>query len=107
MTELLVVIDLVAVWVLAVRYGHDSRDVARSKEQDLASYGIVWDDLIDPQALPFLARERRTELLGHHHHARTEPDGEPRSPLRAGLARRLRSFADRLEPDRSAGHAHA
>ena len=106
MTELLVVIGLVAVWVLAVRYGHDSRDGARSKEQDLASYGVVWDDLIDPQALPFLARERHAELLDHRR-VPTEPDGEPRSPLRAGLARRLRSFADRLEPDRSAGHAHA
>ena len=106
MTELLVVIGLVAVWILAVRYGQDSRDVARSKEQDLASYGVVWDDLIDPQALPFLARERHTELLSDRHDP-TEPLGEPRSPLRAGLARRLRSFADRLEPDPSAGHAHA
>ena len=106
MTELFVVVGLVAVWVLAVRYGHDSRDVARSKEQDLASYGVVWDQLVDPQALPLLARERQAELLADRHVA-AGPAGEPGSPLRARLARRLRSLADRLEPDPSAGHAHA
>ena len=58
MTELFVVVGLVAVWVLAVWYGHDTRDVVRSKEQDLASSGVVWDQLIDPQAIPLLARER-------------------------------------------------
>ena len=106
MTELFVVVGLVAVWVLAVRYGHDSHDVARSKEQDLASYGVVWDQLVDPQALPLLARERQAELLAPRHVA-AGPAGETRSPLRAGLARRLRSLADRLEPDPCPGHAHA
>ncbi len=33
---------------LAVRHGTDSRDALRSKEQDLASYGVTWADL-DPR----------------------------------------------------------
>ncbi|MBA2446444.1 MAG: hypothetical protein H0V51_00270 [Chloroflexi bacterium] len=36
---------LLALWILAVRYGYDSRDGVRSKEQDLAAYGVSWRDL--------------------------------------------------------------
>jgi hypothetical protein len=41
--EVIVILTLcAALGVLSVRYGHDSRDGARSKEQDLASWGVTW-----------------------------------------------------------------
>ena len=45
LTVALAVVILLALWVLAARYGYDSRDGMRSKEEDLASYGITWRDL--------------------------------------------------------------
>lgn len=39
---------LLALWVLAIRYGYDSRDGIRSKEQELAAYGVSWRDLAAP-----------------------------------------------------------
>ncbi len=55
---------ILALWILAVRYGYDSRDRAHSKEHELATYGVTWVDLIDSQALGLVARERRADLLG-------------------------------------------
>ena len=42
---ILVIALLATLWVLALRYGYDSRDGARSKDQELASYGMSWRDL--------------------------------------------------------------
>ena len=36
---------LLVLWILALRYGYDSRDSMRSKEQQLAAYGVSWRDL--------------------------------------------------------------
>jgi hypothetical protein len=33
----------------AARWGHDSREGVRSKEQDLAASGIAWPDRADPR----------------------------------------------------------
>ena len=41
----LVVALLLVLALLAVRYGHDSRDGLPSKERDLATYGVTWRDL--------------------------------------------------------------
>jgi hypothetical protein len=46
---------LVALAVAAPRGGCDSRNAARSKEQDFASYGISWKDL---RAAGAAARDR-------------------------------------------------
>lgn len=36
------VISLIVLGLLAVRYGHDSRDTIPSKEQQLACFGMAW-----------------------------------------------------------------
>lgn len=36
---------LIALAVAAPRWGCDSRDAARSKEQDLASFGLSWIEI--------------------------------------------------------------
>ncbi len=44
--EMLIAIALLAaVALLASRCGHDSRDGFESKERNLASYGMTWDDI--------------------------------------------------------------
>ncbi len=44
--EMLIAIALLAaVALLASRFGHDSRDGFESKERNLASYGMTWDDI--------------------------------------------------------------
>jgi hypothetical protein len=50
---LIVVIGLVIAFLLAAAlYGHDSRDVVRSKEHELAAGGVTWQDrLAEEQAL--------------------------------------------------------
>ncbi len=43
--EMLIAMALLsAVALLAVRFGHDSRDGYESKERSLASYGMTWAD---------------------------------------------------------------
>jgi hypothetical protein len=37
----------VALAVAAARWGHDSREGVRSKEQDLAAHGVCWEGLGD------------------------------------------------------------
>ena len=44
---LMIAAVLLALWILAVRYGYDSRDGMRSKEQEPASYGVHWRDLAE------------------------------------------------------------
>ena len=55
----LVVLALVALGMLSMRFGHDSRGGPRSKEEQLAAYGMSWEDLrprhlpaTEPQAAP-------------------------------------------------------
>lgn len=96
---------LAALWVLALRHGYDSREGLRSKEQDLASYGVTWLELADPHGHVLMARERQAELRAT---PATLPSGGTRpAPWRAGLARCLRALADRLEPEGPARRAHA
>jgi hypothetical protein len=42
MDLVLVVIGLIVLNVLALRYGHDSRENLQSKEQELACFGMKW-----------------------------------------------------------------
>ncbi len=44
MELLIAVVVLVAFAVLAVRAGHDSRDVLSTPERELARLGMTWDD---------------------------------------------------------------
>lgn len=46
LTVALAVLILLALWALAARYGYDSRDGLRSKEQELASYGVTWPEVL-------------------------------------------------------------
>ncbi len=41
----------VAFGLLAIRHGYDSRDGVRSKEEELASYGITWSELTSQNEL--------------------------------------------------------
>ena len=44
--ETIVVFSLLtSLAVASVLWGHDSRETIRSKEQELASYGVSWNDL--------------------------------------------------------------
>ena len=45
---LMIAAVLLVLWVLAIRYGYDSRDGICSKEQELAAYGVSWRDLAAP-----------------------------------------------------------
>ena len=36
-----------AAYALALRFAPDSRDALRAKEQDLAAYGLTWNELRD------------------------------------------------------------
>jgi hypothetical protein len=103
---IVVIAVIVALWVLAVRYGYDSREYPHSKEQQLAAYGVTWDHLADPQSLSVLASERAAELRGQR--AGLSPTAAAGRPFRVSLARHLRSLADRLEPAaRERRHVHA
>ena len=51
MELILAIAGLVIFAVLAVRYGYDSREGIYSKEQELASYGLTWDELLHQQEL--------------------------------------------------------
>jgi hypothetical protein len=82
-----------ALAVLAVRFGHDSRETSPSKEEQLAALGVVWGGL-DPEPRPQrprrrLRRLRRTVaavLLGLADRLEPRPL-EPSAPKRAHLAR--------------------
>jgi hypothetical protein len=45
MDALIVLGLLIALAVAAPRWGRDSRNAARSKEQELASYGLSWEEI--------------------------------------------------------------
>ena len=42
---------LIALGMLSIRFGYDSRSGPRSKEEELAAYGMSWEDL-RPRHLP-------------------------------------------------------
>ena len=114
MSAVVVIAALVVLWLLMIRFGHDSRDRLYSEEERLAARGFLWEDLADPGWLPFLARERQAELLGSAPRAqppRGSPAADPRTtPAAAGrarLARQLRGLADRIEAGRAAGGLRA
>lgn len=44
MELLIAVFAIAALGPLAIRFGHDSRDGYRSREHQLASYGVTWDE---------------------------------------------------------------
>jgi hypothetical protein len=53
------VLALIALGMLSIRFGYDSRSGPRSKEEELAAYGMSWEDLgpghlpaTEPQAAP-------------------------------------------------------
>ena len=52
-------VALVALFGLALRHAPDSRDGPRSKEQDLAAYGVTWADLRGDPAVAVPVPERR------------------------------------------------
>jgi hypothetical protein len=106
MTELLVIAALVALWVLASRYGYDSRDRPRSKEHEQALAGFRWPEPADPQGLGLLARERQLAPRQRPRVGASSPDRD-RPSRRVRLAHYLRSLADRIECDGAARHAHA
>ena len=62
MEALIILAIVVGLGVLVVRYGADSREGLRSKEQDLAAYGMRWEvnDRQEPadERTPARRRER-------------------------------------------------
>lgn len=60
MELILAISGLIVFVVLAVRYGYDSREGIYSKEQELASYGLTWDELVHQQELAEEINEART-----------------------------------------------
>jgi hypothetical protein len=96
MVAIVALLVFLAVCLLALRYGYDSRDGFRSKEEELARLGVSWDDLADPQFIPFFARERRQQLLAEGRKATLAGQAASGS-VRAALARRLYALADRVD----------
>jgi hypothetical protein len=56
---LIYVIALVILDVLALRFGYDSREMAQSKEQELARFGVKWTDPIKVRRAGLVRRARR------------------------------------------------
>jgi len=58
--ELLLCVGLlITLAVLALRYGHDSRDTIHSKEQQLACFGMAWPGGVPMPLVRPLSRRRR------------------------------------------------
>ena len=55
MTGIVILTILVLLCALGGWYGHDSRETLHSKEQELASYGMTWEE--DPAYEQELANE--------------------------------------------------
>ena len=45
MEAIAIVFAFIALGVLSIRFGHDSRDGLRGREEDLASFGMTWGDV--------------------------------------------------------------
>lgn len=78
--EFIIVVAILVVAILAVRFGHDSRESVRSKEHELARHGVSWVDCTADSADP-----------------RTPAETPVHSPTRAGIDR-----ADPMPPLRVA-----
>ena len=96
MLAIVALLVFLAVCLLAIRYGYDSREGFRSKEEELARLGVSWDDLADPQFIPFLARERRQQFLAEGRQPTLAGQATSKS-VRYRLARRLYALADRID----------
>jgi hypothetical protein len=78
--DVIVIVALLCVVAfLAVRFGHDSRETAHSKEEQLAALGVVWEARIDARPRRVVPRRRLRRL-------------------RRALASSLLFVADRLDP---------
>jgi hypothetical protein len=96
MELLFILAALIALCVLALRFGYDSRSNFQSKEEELASFGMSWD-------APALhaADLRREAALAHQ--VRLALAARPRrSALRRTTAQGLRALAAWLSPELSA-----
>ena len=51
MEAIAIVLALVALGMLSMRFGYDSRGGARSKEEELASLGMTWGKVAAPPSL--------------------------------------------------------
>ena len=74
--EVLVTIAALAAFAwLAARFGHDSRDGFRSKEQSLASYGVTWTRTHAPTGIanPGVGRQVAASDAPHPDHAGADP----------------------------------
>jgi hypothetical protein len=104
--EMLVILIALGVFIyLSMRFGYDSRARIPSKEEELASFGLIWDQ--PTSHLEVLRREaalaRQLQQLtaaasatnGVARLTRRQP---PAANARRALARRLRALAHRLSP---------
>jgi hypothetical protein len=82
MELIVVVVGLCGLVALALRYGHDSRDVLRSEEQRLAEFGFTWSG----------------KPRGWQPSLRPATGRKPAAALRHLLAMALNGLADWLYP---------
>jgi hypothetical protein len=100
MELLILVIGLIVIGILAVRFGYDSRSVPYSKEQELATYGVVWD--MRHAHMEDLRREAAAWRLAQQV-ARRSAHGRR---VRRRLAATLRALALWLSPELQRVAAH-
>jgi hypothetical protein len=103
MSELIALLVFVGLYLLAVRFGYDSREGSYSKEQELASYGVTWDELPDASAWHAGAAQPRhingaPTLGASAGQAPGSTQQLERAPLRNRLAALLLGAADRIDP---------
>lgn len=46
MALIIILVPFIALAVLSLLWGYDSRETSRSKEEELASYGMTWPDTL-------------------------------------------------------------
>jgi hypothetical protein len=103
MSELIALLVFVGLYLLAVRFGYDSREGPYSKEQELASHGVTWDELPDASMWHAAAAQPRhingaETLLACAGQAPLPTRRPERAPVRNRLAALLRGAADRIDP---------
>ena len=102
MEVLVITVGFILLALLALRYGYDSRSNFQSKEQELASFGMVWD-VAELRALD-LRREAAAaryvaELNGSRRTARRLRKSTWVRVVRRSAARALRATAAWLSPE--------
>ena len=87
MEVLVITVGFILLALLALRYGYDSRSNFQSKEQELASFGMVWD----------VAELRALDLRREAVAARrvVELNGTRRTPRRLRESTRVRTVRRR------------